>query len=85
MGKVVEPKKLAEELARNPEFPEHFRLLKMRYGKWIHEVDVKIDPANPWKEDFEHFKAHKKHKTVPEDDNKYESLLHASSETSASA
>ncbi|ODM93111.1 Pentatricopeptide repeat-containing protein 1, mitochondrial, partial [Orchesella cincta] len=65
MGKPVESKRLEDALERNPDFPEHFAKFKMRYPVWLKTVDIKIDPENPWKHEFEKFKTHGRH-TIPE-------------------
>lgn len=65
MGNPVEPF-FQKAVEMNPEFGEHFGLFKMRYPVWLKSVDIKIDPKNPWEDQFQHFKKNKRHRREPE-------------------
>ena len=61
MGKEVVPKILAREI-EHPRFAEQFAIFKMRYKTWSKQVDIEIEPANPWKGEYEYYKKHRQHK-----------------------
>lgn len=77
MGKHVQSKRFSRAVERNPEFGEHFSLLKMRFKTWLPKVEVKVLPENPWKEEFQHFRINKSHMAPVLEEDLYESVINA--------
>lgn len=53
--------KLAQALEDMEAFEEGWKRFLMRYESWVKTTEVKVEPKDPWKEDFGKFQQHKSH------------------------
>lgn len=68
MGKPVEPPKLAALLEDKAKFEEHWTAFVHRYASWLEAAEIRVDPKDPWEEDFGKFKKNKTHGTLGQEE-----------------